>query len=199
MKLLTSRWVLATLAILIYTGTSSLLILKELGKTPEPPRAATERPPKVWSFKTQAVDDLIAELKTERDRTAEEQKSLETLRARLASERAEVEQVRDEIKGLRDALDQRVLQVEESELKNLKTLSTTYSTMKPAAAVAIFREMDENMAVKILALMKPDKIGPILEEMSRERDKPGEEPMARRAVRISDKLRLIQTAKKTTS
>ena len=199
MKILTSRWSLAILAMLIYVGTSSLLILKEVGKTKELPASPTERPPKVWSFKTQAVDELIAELHNERERMTEERKSLETVRARFTSERAEVEQVRDEIKALRDALDQRIIQIEESELKNLKALSITYSTMKPAAAVTILREMDETMAAKILALMKPDRISAILEEMSKTREKSGEEAMARRAVRLSDKLRLLQATKKNPS
>ena len=199
MKILTSRWFLILLATLIYTGTSSMLILKEVVKPKAPPPPPPEKIPKVWSFKTQAVDDLIAELRDERDKVAEERKSLETLRGRLASERTEVGRVRDDVKTLSDLLDQRMLQIEETELKNLKSLSITYTAMKPAAAVAIFREMDENMTAKILALMKPDKISPILEEMSKAREKPGEELMARRAVRLSDKLRLLQVPKKDPS
>jgi flagellar motility protein MotE (MotC chaperone) len=199
MKLLASRWFLALLAILIHAGTSTVLVVKHLTATAEPPPPPTERPPRLWSFKTQAVDDLIAELQTSRKDTTDEHKSLESLRAQLASERAEVEQVREDIKKLRDALDERVLQIEEAEIKNLKTLATTYSTMKPAAAVAILVEMDENMAARILALMKPDKISAILEEMSKLREKSGEEAMARRAVRLSDKLRLLQPLKKEPS
>lgn len=199
MKIFTSRWFLAILATLIYAGISSMLVLKEFGHKAEPVSPPTERPPKVWGFKTQALDDLIAELNGEREKITEEHKSLETVRARLAAERAEIERVRDEIKTLRDTLDQRILQVEETELKNLKTLSITYAAMKPLAAVTILREMDENMAAKILALMKPDKISPILEEMSKAHEKPGEEPLARRAVRLSDKLRLLQAPKKEPS
>lgn len=199
MKILASRWILCVLATLIYTAVSSLLILKEFGKRDQPLAPATERPPKVWSFKTQAVDDLIADLGDERKQIAEEHRSLETLRTQLATERDELVQVREEIKTLRNTLDERILQIEETESKNLKTLSTTYSTMKPAAAVVLLREMDENMAAKILALMKPDRVSPILEEMSKLREKPGEETMPRRAVRLSDKLRLLQPLKKESS
>ena len=199
MKMLTSRWVLAILALLIYAGVSSLIINKELARKKEHLPQPTERPPKLWGFKTQALDELITELQSERDRVTEERKSLDSVRAQLAAERAEVEHVRDEIKTFREALDARILLIEEDELKNLKTLSTTYSTMKPTAAVTILREMDENMAAKILALMKPDKISPILEEMSKTHEKPGEEVMVRRAVRLSDKLRLLQATKKEQS
>ena len=63
-------------------------------------------------------------------------------------------------------------------------------------AVAIFREMDENMAVKILSMMKPENVAPILGEMTKAPARPGEESMARRAARISDKLRLIKPLEK---
>ena len=59
----------------------------------------------------------------------------------------------------------------------------------------ILREMDENTVVKMLSLMKADQVGPILGEMPKATDRPGEETMARRAARMSDKLRLIQSAK----
>ena len=57
--------------------------------------------------------------------------------------------------------------------------------------------MDENTVVKIMANMKVDKTGPILGEMSKVPEKAGEETMAARAARISDKLRLIKPLKKT--
>jgi hypothetical protein len=46
--------------------------------------------------------------------------------------------------------------------------------------------------------MKVDRTGPILGEMSKGQDKPGEEGMVKRAARISDKLRLIKPLKKET-
>ena len=199
MKLLTSRWGLALIAALAYLGTSTMLVLREIPK-PEPPKPPpTERPPRIWSFKTQAVDDLIAELKDEHTKFSTEQKTLDALRAQLVSERAEMEHVRDEIKTLRDELDQRVVKIQETDLKNIKTLATQYSAMKPATAVSIFREMDEDMVVRILGTMKPDRITAIIEEMAKAKEKPGEEPAPRRIVRLMDKLRLLQTPKKEAS
>jgi len=199
MKMLTSGWGLALIASLVYIGTSTLVILKGFPKPAPPKPDPTAIPPKVWSFKTEAVDELIKELRDERARFTEEQKSLETLRAQLGSERAELERVRDEIKTLCGELDQRVVRIQEADLKNIKTLSTQYSAMKPATAVAMFREMEEDMVVRILGVMKPGNVTAIIEEMAKVREKPGEEPTTRRMVRLMDKLRLLQTPKKEAS
>ena len=95
-------------------------------------------------------------------------------------------------------IDQQVVEIQERELKNLKTLAQTYSAMNPSAVVAIFRELDENMAVKVLSFMKADRVGPILGEMSKAVDAASGETMAKRAARITDKLRLLKPLKKET-
>jgi len=196
MKMLTSGWGLALVATLAYLGTSTFLVLRELPIPAAPGPGPTAKPPRVWSFKTEAVDELITQLHEEHEKFAKEQKTVEAQRSQLASERAELEHVRDEIKQLRDDLDQRVIKIQEADLKNLKTLATQYSAMKPATAVAVFREMDEDMVVKILSVMKADRITAIIEEMAKVREKPGEEAATRKIVRLMDKLRLLQAPKK---
>ncbi len=199
MNFLTSRWGIAIIAALCYILTSTMVILQGLPK-PGPKLAdATPKPPRIWSFKTDAIDELITELHDERTRFAEEQKSIETMRSQITTERAELERVRDEIKSLRDEVDQRVVKIQESDVKNIKTLATQYSTMKPATAVAILQEMEEDMVVRVLSVMKADRITAILEEMAKVREKPGEEPTPRRIVRLMDKLRLLQSPKKETA
>ena len=199
MKMLTSRWGLAFIAAISYFLTSTLVVLQGLPKPAPKMAGPTDKPPRIWNFKTDAVDELITELHDERARFAEEQKSIETVRAQISTDRAELERVRDEIKALRDELDQRVVKIQEADMKNMKTLSTQYSAMKPATAVTIFHEMEEDMVVRILGVMKADRITAILEEMAKVREKPGEEPTPRRIVRIMDKLRLLQTPKKEAS
>ena len=199
MKLLTSPLGIALIAALAYVGTSTLVVIRGLTHKAEPVIPPTERPPKIWSFKTEAVDLLITELKDERAKFTEEQKSIETIRAQVAAEKAELVHVRDEIKTLRDELDQRVVKIEETDLKNLKTLANQYSAMKPATTVSIFKEMEEDMVVRIIGVMKDDKVTAILEEMAKVRERPGEEAAARMIVRLMDKLRLLQAPKKEAS
>lgn len=202
MKILRSGWVLALLGGALSLGTTTALLLPELnalgtGKILPPGKTAV--PPQLWSFNTDAMDELIKELGAEREKLAAEQKSAVTMQAQAIAERAELDKKRAEIQALKDEIEQRVVEIQEHEVRNLKTLAQTYSAMNPSAAVAIFRELDENTAVKILATMKVDRVGPILGEMAKTADRTGEEPMARRAARITDKLRLLKPAKRENS
>ena len=90
-----------------------------------------------------------------------------------------------------------MLVVAADELKNLRTLAQTYTNLSPRGAVAIVRELDDVTVVKILALMKPDVVGAIFEEMSKGGGP--EAPLARRAAALSEKLRLIKVAPPNTS
>lgn len=200
MNFLSSPMGLAVLGALLHFGTLTAVLMPALAllQPPPPPEEApgkTLLPERMWSFKTQAVDEMIAELKKTRAKLDQEAKDAAILKTQIASERAELEKVQKGIVAMREELEKRIVEVQEPELKNLKTLANTYSTMKPPAAVAILREMDENTVVKMLSLMKADQVGPILGEMPKANDRPGEETMARRAARISDKLRLIKSAK----
>jgi flagellar motility protein MotE (MotC chaperone) len=177
----------------------------DLTPTPDPAEvAATEAkaaevaapPPQLWSFKTNAVDELIAELKKERDAIIEEQKDLAAMSSQVTAERQEVEKVKNEILRLRKDLESRIVEVNEFERDNLKRLVQTYMVMPPAGAVLILRELDEDSVVKILSQMKTDRVALILGEMARIVDKSSDEPPARRAARISDKLRLMKALKK---
>ncbi len=200
MNFLTSPMGLAVLGALLHFGTLTAMLMPALALLPQPQTTeeAPEKtllPERMWSFKTQAVDEMIAELKKTRAKLDQEAKDAVILKTQIAAERAELERVQKGIVAMREELEKRIVEIQEPELKNLKTLANTYATMKPPAAVAILREMDENTVVKMLSLMKADQVGPILGEMPKATDRPGEETMARRAARMSDKLRLIQSAK----
>ena len=201
MKLLTSPWGIALLAMFLNLGTTVLMLLPAIGAlqdTYEEIPEKTSMAARMWGFKTEAVDDLIKELETERTKLEEGQKGVLAVQSQNAADREELEKVRGEIKAMRAEIDDKVVEIQEQELKNLKTLAQTYSAMNPAAVVAIFRELDENMAVKVLSFMKADRVGPILGEMSKGIDTASGETMAKRAARITDKLRLLKPLKKET-
>ncbi len=185
----------------LYAGASTFFVMRGLTEMPElggVPVELTKLPPRLWNFNSDAVSQLIADLNSGREKLAADQKGVTTLKAQLDAEKAELEKLRTELQQMRLEIDERVLEIQDSEIKNLKTLAQTYSAMPPVQAVAIFREMDENTIVKVLACMKVDKTGPILGEMGKIQEKAGEESMAKRAARISDKLRLIKPLKKET-
>ncbi len=202
MKMLTSGWGIAFIAMLLNIGTTLALLLPAIGALQDPQIDIPEKTPlaeRMWGFKTEAVDGLIKELQAERGKLDEEQKGVLAVQSQNAADHEELEKVRAEIKAMRAEIDGKVVEIQEQELKNLKTLAQTYSAMNPSAVVTIFKELDENMAVKVLSFMKADRVGPILGEMSKALDTATGESMAKRAAHITDKLRLLKPLKKETA
>jgi flagellar motility protein MotE (MotC chaperone) len=106
-------------------------------------------------------------------------------------EEQDLGKVRSDIESMHRQMEERITTISADESKNLRSLAQTFSNLTPKAAVAIFREMDDVTAIKILSLMKPDVVGPIFEEMAA--DTEGENSMAHRAAVLSDKLRLLRS------
>jgi flagellar motility protein MotE (MotC chaperone) len=203
--MLAAPWFLAVVGLLSSLGVGVMMMLSAQKKiVSAPPPVATVAPveekpvppPTVFSFHTAELVEMVEDLKKQKQKILEEQKDVKALAARTLSDRQEVEKIRDEIKELRADLDRRVVEVQQEEVKNLEALASTYSAMPPAASVSIFKEMEEDQVVKILATMKAKAVALVLSEMGKSPDKSGEESTARRAARITDKLRLMKNLKK---
>ncbi len=146
-----------------------------------------------WDFWTIEIENLSNELRGERARQRQWAEELDQRSARVAAEERELANVRAELDALRAEISTKIVELTTDEMKNLRTLAQTYSNLTPRAAVAIIRELDDVMAVKILSLMKPDVVGPIFEEMSRTPNDDG--TLAARAAKLSNRLRLTKAAK----
>ena len=170
---------------------ASLMIQQAVEARPAP--LVAEGKEHGWDFWTIEIDGLAAELKEEEARLRAQADGLNQRSARLDAEQAELAKVRAEIESMRTEINRKVIEITADELKNLKALSQTYSSLSPRAAVAIFKEMDDTTAVKILSLMKSDIVGPIFEEMARTQGPDG--PLAKRAAILSEKLRLMKANK----
>lgn len=158
------------------------------------PKEPTELKQKGWDFWTIEIENLSNELKEERARLRKQSDQMDQRSARLASEEKELAKVRSDIDALRKEIADKVIEITADEQKNIRTLSQTYTNLTPRAAVAIFKEMDDSTAVKILSLMKPDVVGAIFEQMSATANTDGT-PLARRAAILSEKLRLMKASK----
>ena len=124
MKFLSSGFGIAILAMIAHLGTLAGLLLPGLKNLKEPETIAhlpqkTALPPRLWSFKTEAVDLLITELESERAKLVTDQKSIMSLQSQTASERAELDKVRDEIRAMRAEIDTRIAELEERKQKEL--------------------------------------------------------------------------------
>lgn len=143
-----------------------------------------------WDFWTVEMDNLSNELRDERARLRKQVESLDARATRLASEEKELAKLRADIERMRKEISDKVAEVGADEMKNVRSLAQTYSALTPRAAVAILREIDDVTAVKILALMKSETVGPIFEEMAKSTGPDG--PLAKRAAALSERLRLVR-------
>jgi flagellar motility protein MotE (MotC chaperone) len=192
-RILQSKWAAAIAGVLAYTVVTWVCLQphKQLQTAVAAMRAAVEaagpRPAgPSWTFHNPELNQLLAELKDEREALRVRATQLDELQARLNSERQEICQVTQTVFQLRKELDATVARVTDEEATNLKKLAKVYGTMSPQGAARILKEMEDDQIVKILALMKEAETAPILENFGQ-----GEKQEAKRAAQISDRLRLV--------
>ena len=201
MKKLAHPMVAAVLAVVLGMSTglftfyraSEVALAHAISLVPHKDIVGGEQRERGWNFWTIEIENLANELKGERERLKKQAETLDHRETQLAAERQELGKVRTEIEGLRAEIATKVTEINTDELKNIRTLAQTYTNLTPTAAVAIIKEMDDGIVVKILSLMKPDVVAPIFEQMSRTATPEG--TMARRAATLSDRLRLRKSAK----
>jgi flagellar motility protein MotE (MotC chaperone) len=170
---------------------ADLTVARVVAARHKPEAAATGA--RTWDFWSIEIDNLSSELKEEKNRLRKQAEQIDQRAARLATEQQEMEKVRLDLEALRKEIADRVIEINTTEVKNLRTLAQTYSSLTPRAAVAIIREMDDATVVKILSLMKPEVVAAIFEEMSRTAGADG--LLARRVALLSEKLRLMSSKK----
>lgn len=143
-----------------------------------------------WDFFNPELDQIVADLKTERDTLATREKQLTELATRLKAERAELDDALKGIKKIQEQVDKNLFRIKDDEAGNLKKLAKMYTAMEPASAARIMRELDDTILVKILTLMKEPETALVLESLSRMG-----EAETRRAAAISESLRSAVTTK----
>ncbi|MFA5264202.1 MAG: hypothetical protein WC378_10270 [Opitutaceae bacterium] len=158
---------------------------------------AAKKIDKPWDFWTIEMENLATDLKEEKLRLRQREEAMVAREARMAVEQQELEKTRMQIENLRSAIDQRLIEVTEGETSNLKRLAQSYTALSAKSTVAIFKEMDDTTCVKLLAMMKPETVATVLEEMTRQAA--ADPNLAKRAATLSEKLRLIKVTKPATS
>lgn len=201
MKALSSPFVVILLAVLLSAGPILHLVWKQgqvIVAAAAARRAAeveATRPAKPWDFWTPEVENLAKDLAAERAKIATREADIVAREKRLVDEARELEQIRGQLARMRDEIDSRLVEVKEQELRNLKSLATTYSRLTPPAAVAIFGQLDDLTVAKLLSLMKPDIVSAILEELSRQPSP--DNANVKRAAELSMRLRLLIPTQKS--
>lgn len=189
MKFIQSKLFASILGALMFLLTSAFLTTSGLkpaahaGEEGEGAHHADTKGPS-WMFFNPELDQIVAELKTERETMAAKEKQLGELSARLKAERAELDEALNTVKKLQQQVDRDVFRIKEDEAANLKKLAKMYAAMEPAGAAKILRELDDVIVVKILTLMKEPETAVILESFSRFGD-----AETKRAAGFSESLR----------
>jgi flagellar motility protein MotE (MotC chaperone) len=197
-RILQSKWMALTAGTLIYAVTTWLCLepQKQFKRAAKALRLAAnskaaEPAGPSWKFQNPELNQLLAELKDEREALRVRTTQLDELQARLNTERQEICVVTQTVYRLRKELDATVNRVADEEVLNLKKLAKVYATMSPTGAARILKEMDDDQIVKIFALMKEAESAPVLENFGQ-----GGEKDVKRAALISNRLRLTITPPK---
>ena len=189
MRFLQSKLFAAVLGSTLFMLTTAFLTTSGLAPAPhhegeeEGEHGANTKGPS-WSFFNPELDQIIAELKSEKDAAVAKEKQLNELAARLRAERAELDEALKGIKKIQSQVDRDVFRIKEDETGNLKRLAKMYASMEPASAAKILRELDDVIVVKTLTLMKEPETALVLEAFS----KLGEAE-TKRAAALADNLR----------
>ncbi len=141
-----------------------------------------------WYFKTDELDKFIEELNSRKADLDRREAELLSLQNHINVEKQELDELKAEIQRRHETLSEQIIIVKQSELSNLKSLASSYTNLSPEATVRIFNEMDGQLVIKILALMKPERVAAVLEEMVKQGG--NNQNMIRRAAALSEQLRL---------
>jgi len=196
-KLVTNPIVTLVVALVLGVGTGLSMFMQAAKPLIAAAKAArvkaveTNKPEAPWGFWTLEIENLASELKDQKAVVKKYEESLKLREERLNAERQELTKQREQLEAMRADIGSRIVAIQSDEVKNLKSLVATYSNLTPKATLTIFKEMDDSMVVKILALMKTDVTTPLFEEMSKQA---ATDPfVARRVATLTEKLRLLRT------
>lgn len=198
MKFLTSSWIVILIGALTYLGTTAMLVMKAKDQiVPKPVvkkegEAEEHKPVPVvrgpsWEFVNPELDEMVAELKQQKEDIALEKKTLLELSDRLRTERQELIQMTQQVHRIQQEIEQSIIRVRDEEAANLTKLAKTYAGMSPEGAAKVMFGLDDISLVKVLLYMKESVAAPILEEMANK--SPDD---AKRMALVSERLRLSQ-------
>ncbi|HTH47186.1 MAG TPA: hypothetical protein VMB21_06720 [Candidatus Limnocylindria bacterium] len=164
----------------------------EKAKTIVKKHDAPNVPKLVWDPQNPEVEQLVKELREEKEALAKRESGLNELASRLQVERQEIDRVAQNVQRMQTDFEKSLTKVKGDEVGNLKKLAKMYSNMTPDGAAKIFRELDDDSVGKILLLMKEAEAAAMLEAMAKQG-----EPEARRAAALSERLRVSSNAAAT--
>ena len=187
MRILQSSWFVALLGCLLYLGTTVLLLKPaKFATIAMADTAEDETDGPSWKFHNPEFDQWVAQVKTEKEALDVREQRLNDLETRLNAEMQEVSTVTQAVSQLQANFDRNVVRFQSQELDNIKHQSKLISAMSPEGAVAMLNKMPDDLAVRILYVMKTDEASKILDAFSKKDD-----DGAKHAAMLAEQLRRV--------
>lgn len=186
---LTSGWVVALAGGLIYLATTALLIRPAQFAGVRAVLAAAKLTPDndpSWRFKNPEFQQWVAELKMEKSDLDAKEQQLQELQTRLAAQQQEFTVATQAVYQLQAEFDKNVVRIKSQEVQNLSKQAKIIAGMSPEGAANLIAQMADDDVVRLLAIMKPDEAGIVLDSMS----KLGKTE-AKRAADLTARLRMV--------
>jgi flagellar motility protein MotE (MotC chaperone) len=186
-RILQSAWFVALIGCLVYLGTTVLLLnpakFADM-KLADASNGETDGPS--WKFHNPEFDQWVAQVKTEKETLDAREQSLNELQTRLNAEMQEVSSVTQAVSELQANFDRNVIRLQAQEVDNVKHQSKLISAMSPEGAVAMLTQMPDDLAVRILFVMKPDDASRVLDAFSKK-----DEAGAKHAALLAEQLHRV--------
>ena len=182
-----SSWLTALVGCLLYLGTTLAVIRPEkfaVARLMPTDRSGPDDPS--WKFKNPEFDQWIAQMKDEKETLALREQQLSEWQSRLDAESQEISIITQTVSHLQSDFDKNIIRFRAQETDNVKHQAKLIAAMSPAGAAALFNELADDEAVRVLFIMKTDDASAILDTMS----KLGK-PEARRAAVLTGRLHQV--------
>lgn len=213
MKMLSNIWIIGFLALLFFAAPMGWIVFKEGSKPPELPETMYDKEvdgqavAALWNTQTGYVEQVAEELKGKLKALDARAAELDQVEERIRQEREELARLQDAIVAEQQKLDDMILSIEASEVKNLRSQATVYSNMEPDAVVQVLDTMDDIDVAKILYFMEPDIQSELFaaiiaanpEAAARQPGSPPRLSGAEKVARLNDLLKFTQPPEKKKS
>lgn len=135
-------------------------------KTPVTAKAAAKADSGEPKYSSVEERRLLVALQQERQNLVSERQALELKKKELKRLQAEVDKKLDQLKQERLRLEKLLAEKDAAEQKRIRELSKMYEKMSPAKAARIFADLDQDLAISLLANMKTKAAAKILNNMN---------------------------------
>lgn len=148
----------------------------------------------LWDKQIKNFTTLLAQLEAAKNQQELREQQLNAFENQMKNEREALNVLKQSIEILQSELERRLIKVQESEIKNLKTLAETYTSMTPESVAKIFEESEEISVIKIMHFLAPETLGAILQVMSKDISK--DEKVGPKINHLLESFRLSEEVKK---